>query len=52
MRSAPSQPHRGDRQRSAAKRASLFHTDAVQAVGHIEIDVEAMNIDMLSHVGP
>lgn len=26
----------------------LFHTDAVQAVGHIEIDVEAENIDMLS----
>lgn len=26
----------------------LFHTDAVQAVGHIEIDVKAMNIDMLS----
>lgn len=26
----------------------LFHTDAVQAVGHIPIDVEDMNIDMLS----
>ena len=26
----------------------LFHTDAVQAVGHIEIDVEKENIDMLS----
>ena len=26
----------------------LFHTDAVQAVGHIAIDVNAMNIDMLS----
>ena len=26
----------------------LFHTDAVQAVGHIAIDVKAMNIDMLS----
>lgn len=26
----------------------VFHTDAVQAVGHIEIDVKAMNIDMLS----
>ncbi|MBQ2985839.1 MAG: cysteine desulfurase NifS [Clostridia bacterium] len=26
----------------------LFHTDAVQAVGHIPIDVKAMNIDMLS----
>ena len=26
----------------------LFHTDATQAVGHIPIDVEAMNIDLLS----
>lgn len=26
----------------------LFHTDAVQAVGHLPIDVKAMNIDMLS----
>ena len=26
----------------------LFHTDAVQAVGHIPVDVQAMNIDMLS----
>ena len=26
----------------------LFHTDAVQAVGHLEIDVKAQNIDMLS----
>ena len=26
----------------------LFHTDAVQAVGHIPMDVEAMNIDLLS----
>ena len=25
-----------------------FHTDAVQAVGHIDIDVKAQNIDMLS----
>ena len=25
-----------------------FHTDAVQAVGHIKIDVKAQNIDMLS----
>lgn len=29
----------------------LFHTDAVQAVGHIEIDVKAINIDMLSMSG-
>lgn len=26
----------------------LFHTDAVQAFGHIPLDVEKMNIDMLS----
>lgn len=26
----------------------LFHTDAVQAAGHLEINVEEMNIDMLS----
>jgi len=26
----------------------LFHTDAVQAVGHISIDVNALNVDMLS----
>jgi len=26
----------------------LFHTDAVQAVGHIKVDVKAENIDMLS----
>jgi len=30
------------------KRGVLFHTDAVQAVGHIHIDVEKDNIDMLS----
>lgn len=29
----------------------LFHTDAVQAVGHISINVEKMNIDMLSLAG-
>jgi len=29
----------------------LFHTDAVQAVGHIAIDVKAMNIDLLSLSG-
>jgi len=26
----------------------LFHTDAVQAVGHVPLDVEAMQIDLLS----
>ncbi len=29
----------------------LFHTDAVQAVGHLPIDVEKQNIDMLSLSG-
>ncbi len=29
----------------------LFHTDAVQAFGHIPIDVEQMNIDLLSASG-
>lgn len=28
-----------------------FHTDAVQAIGNVEIDVKAMNIDMLSLSG-
>ena len=30
------------------ERGVLFHTDAVQAVGHVPIDVKVMNIDMLS----
>ena len=30
------------------KHGVLFHTDAVQAVGHVKIDVKAGNIDMLS----
>ncbi len=29
----------------------LFHTDAVQAVGHIPVDVQALNVDMLSLSG-
>jgi cysteine desulfurase len=29
-------------------KGAFFHTDAAQAVGKIEIDVEAMNIDLLS----
>lgn len=29
----------------------LFHTDAVQAVGHIPVDVKEMNVDMLSVSG-
>lgn len=30
------------------KKGVVFHTDAVQAVGHIPVDVKAQNIDMLS----
>ena len=30
------------------ERKVLFHTDAVQAVGNIKIDVQSMNVDMLS----
>ena len=33
------------------ERGVLFHTDAVQAVGHMPVDVEADNIDMLSLSG-
>ncbi len=32
----------------AKKHNVLFHTDSVQAVGNVKIDVEAMNIDLLS----
>ncbi|KAF5067507.1 cysteine desulfurase [Acetobacterium wieringae] len=32
----------------AHENGCLFHTDAVQAVGHIEIDVKKLNVDMLS----
>ena len=35
----------------AHKHGVLFHTDAVQAFGHIPIDVDAMDIDMLSASG-
>ncbi|MBO5208583.1 MAG: cysteine desulfurase NifS [Lachnospiraceae bacterium] len=35
----------------AKEKGILFHTDAVQAFGHIPIDVDAMNIDMLSASG-
>ncbi|MBQ3666169.1 MAG: cysteine desulfurase NifS [Lachnospiraceae bacterium] len=35
----------------AKKNGILFHTDAVQAFGHIPIDVDQMNIDMLSASG-
>ena len=33
------------------ERGVLFHTDAVQAVGHVPIDVKDMNIDLLSLAG-
>ena len=35
----------------AKKHGILFHTDAVQAFGHVPIDVQDMNIDMLSASG-
>lgn len=35
----------------AKKHKIAFHTDAVQAVGNVPIDVKAMNIDMLSMSG-
>ncbi len=35
----------------AKKHGVLFHTDAVQAFGHIGLDVDEMNIDMLSASG-
>ena len=35
----------------ARERGVLFHTDAVQAYGHIPIDVDALHIDMLSASG-
>lgn len=35
----------------AKEHGILFHTDAVQAFGHIPIDVETMHIDMLSASG-
>ena len=35
----------------AKKRGIIFHTDAVQACGNIDIDVKKLNIDMLSLSG-
>lgn len=32
----------------AHKHGAVFHTDAVQAVGHIQIDVQKLGVDMLS----
>ena len=34
--------------RVSHEQGAVFHTDAVQAVGHIEIDVKKLNVDMLS----
>jgi len=34
--------------RIAREHGVLYHTDAVQAVGHVPVDVEAMGIDLLS----
>ena len=37
--------------RICREKGVLFHTDAVQAIGHVPVDVEADNIDMLSASG-
>ena len=37
--------------RIAREKGILFHTDAVQAFGHLPLDVKAMNIDLLSASG-
>ena len=34
--------------KAAHSRGALFHTDAVQAVGHVKIDVQELGVDMLS----
>lgn len=41
----------GEIGRICRERGVLFHTDAVQAVGALPIDVQAMNIDLLSLSG-
>lgn len=35
----------------AKRRGIIFHTDAVQAVGNVKIDVDALNIDVMSMSG-
>lgn len=35
----------------AKEKNIYFHTDAVQAIGHVEIDVNELNIDLLSMAG-
>ena len=34
--------------RKGGNKRTIFHTDAVQAVGHIPVDVQKMGVDMLS----
>lgn len=34
--------------RKGGNKSTVFHTDAVQAVGHIPVDVQKMGVDMLS----
>ena len=34
--------------RAAHAHGSLFHTDAVQAIGHVSVDVKELGVDMLS----
>lgn len=41
----------GDLGKIARKRGVLFHTDAVQAYGHVPLNVEDMQIDLLSASG-
>ena len=38
----------GDLAAIAHAHGAVFHTDAVQAIGHIEVDVHQLNVDMLS----
>lgn len=35
----------------AREKGVMFHTDAIQAIGHIPVDVKALNVDMLSISG-
>ena len=44
-------PVHGDRPRSSKDRRIVFHTDAVQAVGKIPIDMKKLPVDMLSLSG-
>ena len=45
------QPLGRDRQDLPREEGVFFHTDAAQAVGKIPLDVEAMNIDLMSISG-